>query len=134
MQFSGGLFEMAASAAQMTGSYLFTDLKAKWAQIEQQRGTTGDTQVWSPFAKALQNTKLHYLDNLELHHALQLRAEGRLENLRSFMTKMWQKHGATSHSANEQPSVSLELSILIIVNCHVTFHVNSQLLLPLKFL
>jgi SEC-C motif len=91
VQFSGGLFEMAASAAQMTGSYLFTDLKAKWAQIEQQRGTTGDTQVWSPFAKALQNTKLHYLDNLELHHALQLRAEGRLENLRSFMTKMWAK-------------------------------------------
>lgn len=31
-------------------------------------------------------------------------------------------------------AVSLELSILIIVNCHVTFHVNSQLLLPLKFL
>jgi hypothetical protein len=89
--FSGGFLETASSAAQMTGSYLFTDLKAKWAQIERERGTNADTEVWSPFAKAVQNTKLHFLNNLNLDHALRLRAEGRLENLRSFMTKMWAK-------------------------------------------
>ncbi len=87
--FSGGLMEMASSAAQMTGSYLFTDLKAKWVQIERDRGTNAETEVWSPFAKAVQNTRLQYLNNLSLEHALRLRAEGRLENLRAFMTKMW---------------------------------------------
>jgi len=89
--FAGGLMETASSAAQMTGSYLFTDLKAKWAQIERDRGTNAETEVWSPFAKAVQNTKLHYLNNLSAQDALRLRAEGRLENLRAFMTKMWAK-------------------------------------------
>jgi hypothetical protein len=89
--FSGGLMEMASSAAQMTDSYLFTDLKAKWAQIERDRGTNAETEVWSPFAKALQNTKLHYLNNMSPEHALRLRQEGRLENLRSLMTKVWAK-------------------------------------------
>lgn len=91
MIFAGGMLEMASSAAQMTGSYLFTDLKAKWAQIERARGTNADTEVWSPFAKAIQNTKLQFLNNLDLQHAMRLRAEGRLENLRSFMTKVWAK-------------------------------------------
>jgi hypothetical protein len=89
--FSGGLIEMASSAAQMTGSYLFTDLKARWAQIEHDRGSNAETDVWAPFAKAVQNTRLQYLNNLDLKHALQLRAEGRLESLRSFMTKMWEE-------------------------------------------
>jgi len=89
--FAGGLHEMASSAAQMTGSYLFTDLKAKWAQIERDRGANAETEVWSPFAKAIQNAKLRYLNNLSPEHALRVRTEGRLENLRAFMTRMWAK-------------------------------------------
>lgn len=89
--FAGGMIETASMTAQMTGSYLFTDLKARWAQIERDRGTNAETEVWSPFAKAIQNTKLQYLNNLGSEHALRLRTEGRLENLRSLMTTMWAK-------------------------------------------
>jgi hypothetical protein len=46
--FTGGLMEMAPSVAQMTGSYLFTDLKAKWAQIEYDRGTNAEQKCGPP--------------------------------------------------------------------------------------
>jgi hypothetical protein len=92
MVFSGGTYEMASLAAQMAGSYLFTDLQAKWAIIERDHEHgTAETEVWSPFAKAMQNTKLQYLNNLSLEHALKLRTEGHLESLRSFLTRVWEK-------------------------------------------
>jgi SEC-C motif len=92
MIFSGGTYEMASLTAQMAGSYLFTDLQAKWAMIENAwKQNSAETEVWSPFAKAVQNAKLHYLNNLSLGHALKLRTEGRLENLRSFLTRVWEK-------------------------------------------
>jgi hypothetical protein len=92
MVFAGGTYEMARLSAQMAGSYLFTDLKARWALIEHDRAnSSAESKVWSPFAKAVQNTKLHFLNNLELHHALKLRQEGRLESLRSLLTSVWEK-------------------------------------------
>jgi hypothetical protein len=107
MKFSGGTYEMASLTAQMAGSYLFTDLQAKWAMIENDRKQSGpETEVWSPFAKAVQNAKLHYLNNLSLDHALKLRTEGRLENLRSFLTGVWEKVRG-NEPFNEQTAIHL---------------------------
>jgi len=107
MMFSGGTYEMASLSAQMTGSYLFTDLRAKWAIIEHDRKPhNAETEVWSPFAKAVQNSKLHYLNNLSLDHALKLRTEGRLENLRSFLTQVWERVRG-DEPFNEQAAVHL---------------------------
>jgi hypothetical protein len=92
MLFSGGTFEMARLSAQMAGSYLFTDLRARWALIEHDRKQhSAENKVWSPFAKAVQNIKLNYLNNLSLEHALRLRNEHRLEGVRSLLTRAWEK-------------------------------------------
>jgi len=92
MDFSGGTYDMARLAAQMSGAYLFTDLRARWAFIEHDRAVqSAENKVWSPFAKTVQNTRLHYLNNLELKHALTLRQEKRLESVRSLMTSVWAK-------------------------------------------
>jgi hypothetical protein len=107
MVFSGGTYEIAAMTAQMSGSYLFTDLRAKWAMIEKDREQSGaDTKVWSPFAKAIQNTKLQYLNNLSLEHALKLRTEGHLESLRSFLSRVWEKVRG-DEPFNEQVAIHL---------------------------
>jgi hypothetical protein len=92
MVFAGGTYEIARLAAQMTRSYLFTDLQARWAAIEHDRRQhTAENAVWSPFAKAVQNTKLYYLNNLRLDHALKLRSEQRLESVRAVLTSVWDK-------------------------------------------
>ena len=45
--------------------------------------------AWAPFAKAIQDAPLRYLNELSLEHALRLRNEGRLEGLRGFLYKVW---------------------------------------------
>jgi hypothetical protein len=90
--FSGAAYPSAVMTAALTGSYLFTDIHSKWREIELDRQShSAENKVWAPFAKAVQATKFRYLNNLELKHALMLRAEGRLDSLRKFLTTVWQK-------------------------------------------
>jgi hypothetical protein len=90
MYTSGTHYAGAKITAQLTGSYLFTDLDSKWKEIEFDRENVGAENVaWAPFAKSMQEAKLKYLDNLKLEHALTLRKEGRLDGLRSFLHKVW---------------------------------------------
>lgn len=92
MTFAGGTYEMARLAAQMAGAYLFTDLRPRWAFIEHDRKQhTSESKVWSPFAKAMQNARLSYLNNIEIGQAFSLRTEGRLEGLRGLLTNVWGK-------------------------------------------
>lgn len=87
---SGASYPGAKIVADLTGSYLFTDIHVKWREIELDRAThSAENKVWAPFAKALQNTSLRYLNGVRLEHALTLRNEGRLESLRRFLTKVW---------------------------------------------
>ncbi|OFW18635.1 MAG: hypothetical protein A3H27_14450 [Acidobacteria bacterium RIFCSPLOWO2_02_FULL_59_13] len=87
---TGAGYEVARMTASITGSYLFTDLYVKWREIELDREShSAENKVWAPFAKALQNTPLRYLNSLRLEHALTLRKEGRLESLRVFLRKVW---------------------------------------------
>ena len=89
---TGGTYEIAKLAAQMSGAYLFTDLKARWALIQHDRADSGaESHVWSPFAKAVQETRLNFLNSLSLTHALRLREERRLEGVRSVMRSAWLK-------------------------------------------
>lgn len=87
---SGASYPSATLTANLTGSYLFTDIHSKWKEIELDRKSqSAINKIWAPFAKALQNTPLKYLNNLRLEHALTLRREGRLESLRGFLAKVW---------------------------------------------
>jgi AraC-like DNA-binding protein len=87
---TGASYPSATMTANITGSYLFTDLDIKWKEIELDRQShSAENKVWAPFAKALQNAPLRYLNSLRLEHALTLRREGRLESLRGFLGKVW---------------------------------------------
>jgi hypothetical protein len=92
---SGASYDIAQLTARMTGSYLVTDLHSKWKEIELDRSlNNAENRIWSPFAKALQETPLKYLNGLSLQHALKLRTEGRLEHFRAFLFKVWKSAGA----------------------------------------
>ena len=68
---SGASYPSATMTARLTGSYLFTDIYLKWKEIELDRENhSAENKVWSPFAKALQDSPLRYLNNLQLDHAL----------------------------------------------------------------
>ncbi len=87
---SGASYDMATITASMTGSYLVTDIPTRWKEIEidrKQHASAGED--WSPLAKAFQNVNLRYLNNLDLAHALSLRNDGRLTNLRTFLRHLW---------------------------------------------
>jgi hypothetical protein len=87
---SGASYDIAKLTASLTGSYLVTDLAPRWKEIELDREQNGiGIGGWSPLAKAFQNLDLKYLNNLELDHALLLRTQGRLENLRAFLIRVW---------------------------------------------
>jgi SEC-C motif-containing protein len=87
---TGASYPSAKMTANITGSYLFSDLSVKWREIELDReAQSAENRVWAPFAKALQDTPLKYLNSLRLEHALTLRKEGRLEGLRGFLRKVW---------------------------------------------
>lgn len=87
---SGANYEMAAITANLTGSYLATDLYSRWKEIELDREQHNATnREWAPFAKAFQEAELKYLDNIELGNALSLRKDGYLESLRAFLRRAW---------------------------------------------
>jgi hypothetical protein len=95
MMTTGASYPSATMTAGITGSYLFIDIHVKWREIELDREShSAENKVWAPFAKALQNASLRYLNNIRLEHALALRQEGRLESLRGFLRKVWKDASA----------------------------------------
>jgi hypothetical protein len=107
MRSSGTHYGAAKIGAQLTGSYLVTDIAVKWKEIERDRQQAGAENVaWAPFAKSMQAAKLTYLDNLKLEHALTLRQEGRLESLRSFLHKVWRR-ACSTEAFDEKNSILL---------------------------
>jgi len=98
---AGGNYNIARLTANLTDSYLATDLYSKWKEIEIDReSANAKNKEWTPFAKAFQNLELKFLNNLSLEHALILRKENRLESLRTFLRKVW-KSARTTDPFNE---------------------------------
>lgn len=88
---SGGTVEIAKATAEMADAYLFTDLKVRWEVLKKDREALAiESKEWSPFAKAVQEADLSFLDNVDLSVALDLRTEGRLEGVRGVLRKAWQ--------------------------------------------
>jgi rubrerythrin len=95
MMSTGASYPSAKITANIAGSYLFTDVQVKWLEIELDREAhSAENKAWAPFAKALQNSSLKYLNSLRLEHALTLRKEGRLESLRGFLKRVWRDASA----------------------------------------
>lgn len=99
---SGASYDIGKLTANLTNSYLVTDLYSKWREVEIDREESNvETKIWSPMAKAIQNTPFKYLNNIALSHALKLRKEGRLESMRNFFRKVW-KEVCIENSFEEQ--------------------------------
>jgi hypothetical protein len=104
---SGASYDMARITASIMKSYLVTDLQVKWREIELDRKShSAENKAWAPFAKALQDAQLKYLNNVHLRHALQLRKEGRLEGLRTFLHGVW-KAARTEEPFDDANSILL---------------------------
>jgi len=101
MYFTGASYEIAKLTANITGSYLVTDISSKWKEIEIDRESQNiEIKEWTPFAKAIQSLELKYLNNIKLEHALILRKENRLESLRVFLRRVW-KSACSGEPFNE---------------------------------
>ena len=108
MMSCGASYPSAKMTANITGSYLFTDIQVRWMEIELDREEhSAENKAWAPFAKALQNSQLKYLNNLRLEHALVLRKEGRLESLRGFLKRVW-KDASTENPFDSANAIHLE--------------------------
>lgn len=92
MMSTGAAYNMAKLTASLTGSYLVTDLSAKWKEIELDRaGRSAETGVWSPFAKSFQEVEFRYLNDVSIEDAFRLREEQRLSALRAFLHGVWKQ-------------------------------------------
>jgi len=104
---SGASSTGATITANITKSYLFTDIRSKWLEIELDRKNhSPENKAWAPFAKAFQHAPLKYLNSLELQHALKLHQENRLEPLRTFLNKLWKTARSEAHF-DDQNAISL---------------------------
>ena len=112
MMSTGVNYEVARVTSGITNSYLVTDIASKWKEIEFDREEhTPENVTWAPFAKSVQETKFRYLNNVKLTHALKLRQEGRLENLRNFMHRIWKEASSEKpFDAVNAESLARELS------------------------
>ncbi len=92
MMSSGAGYEEAKIIADMTNSYITTDLKPRWMEVELDRANLpGQSAGWSAFSKAFGNAPLKSLNNVAIDHALTLRKERRLESLRAFLHRVWKE-------------------------------------------
>lgn len=95
---TGASYDIAKLTSDLTGSYLVTDIPSKWKEIEVDRNSQNATnKEWTPFAKAFGGLDIKFLNNIELHHALTLREENRLESMRVFLRKVWKSAQASEH-------------------------------------
>ncbi len=87
---TGSCYEEAKIMCQIGNIHIITDLKSRWMEYEIDRKQHGEEgRGWSAFAKAFQNSQLKVLNNIPLEAALSLREEGRLENMRGFLRRVW---------------------------------------------
>jgi hypothetical protein len=99
---TGANYEMAKLTAARSGSHLITDLRSRWKEIEIDRTESGvDLGNWTPFAKALLGVVLKHLENVPIAAALELRQEGRLQNMRAFFRKVWKASAEAAEYSDE---------------------------------
>ncbi|HCK17555.1 MAG TPA: hypothetical protein DHW36_03490 [Thalassospira sp.] len=90
MTTSGASIPSAKIAAEMAGAYIFTDINARWEILKYEREKlSAESKEWSPFAKALSEVELNFLNNVDLDIALRLRDEGKLNGVRGVLRQSW---------------------------------------------
>lgn len=89
---TGACYESAKRICSVTNSYLVTDLIPRWKELEiDHQYATGMSQAWSPFAKALHESDLKILDNIDMNASFLIRKENYLGDMRHFFNKVWRE-------------------------------------------
>lgn len=87
---SGANYEMAKLIASATNSHLITDMKYRWREIEMDHSKYSIKQEnWNSFSKAFQKLGINFLNNIDLDAALELRKENYLNDIRTFLSRIW---------------------------------------------
>jgi hypothetical protein len=88
----GANLELGLYIAQLTGSYLYTDKRDQWNEIlSAQHSADSESEVWSPLTESFQSLEFSFLDKVDPTFALKLKEEGRLEQFRNFLRRVWNK-------------------------------------------
>lgn len=108
---SGACYESAKRICAITNSHIITDYELRWKELELDHNyAAGQTKVWSPFAKALQNAEMKILNNVQIQDVVRLRQERRLEQMRAFFNKLWRNCRETEqYSETNSQNLAAEL-------------------------
>src|SRR6185437_15900315 len=102
MHSTGANYYIAKLVAGVAGAHLITGIPSRWKEVEMDRGAIGaELGMWTPFSKAFQNVSFQFLENVPVAAALKLRQEGRLENMRSFLRRVWNESRADDELGEE---------------------------------
>lgn len=87
---SGTNYEMGKYICERMKSHLITDSDYRWTEMEYDRRVNGvSIDPWTPFAKAFQSVGFKHLNGLVFDDLLKLRRDGYLDNMRSFLRRVW---------------------------------------------
>lgn len=87
---TGANLEMGLFISQMTGSYMYTDFNSRWEEISSVANLNEQQEMWGPLTHAFQELDFQFLNKVDPIFASRLRQDGRLENMRNFLRKVWQ--------------------------------------------
>lgn len=87
---SGVNTEMSLYISEITGAFPYTSLQMKWHDLLSMGKELSETaKVWSPLTKSFQGLEFKFLNNVDSSFACGLRTDGRLEDLRVFLRRLW---------------------------------------------
>ena len=88
----GANLEMGLFIAQLTGSYLYTNRQLQWNEIlSAKQSSAAEPEIWSPLTQAFQQLEFDFLDNVDSKFVVNLKEEQRLESLRNYLRRLWNK-------------------------------------------
>lgn len=109
---SGTNYEMGKYICGITNSHIITDLNYRWKEMEYDRKVNSIyVDEWSPISKALQASELKHLNGLNLNNLLKLREDGYLDDMRSFLRRVWSSSSnGDSFDKNNIENLSAEMT------------------------
>jgi hypothetical protein len=83
-------FEMWTYLAHLLGAFPYTNLRKWWDDLSTEAEELPEVaKPWSPLTRAFQDLEFRFFDSVDPQFACDIRIQGRLANLRSFLRKIW---------------------------------------------
>ena len=97
---SGANLEMATYICQAVGAFPYTNMRVRKQEIiEASKDISEVAKTWTPLSDAFQALKFEFLNNVDPKFAFEMREDGRLENFRSFLRRVWTELGGEPNQA-----------------------------------